>query len=195
MLQALPLYKLYPTAPFKSFLKAVYDMHAIGESMMKSRFKQLQKLAQEGEVLDEERISLVEHLLIEEKLTKEQALSQACDLLSAGVDTSSDTIYEKRESELVKRSLPLECKCFKTSIWDETLYKAWSQIVHLLIPNVNTLEMHLDSFAGILDADEVLLFERATFLVIAHSVKRQHSDIHRFEKISNIVKQFKLSCR
>uniref|UniRef100_A0A1X7SQA0 Uncharacterized protein n=1 Tax=Amphimedon queenslandica TaxID=400682 RepID=A0A1X7SQA0_AMPQE len=146
-------------------------MHAIGESMMKSRFKQLQKLAQEGEVLDEERISLVEHLLIEEKLTKELALSQACDLLSAGVDTSSDTagsvstpslmfprnqncskhfmlyikwifylktrgkwyIYEKRESELVKRSLPLECKCFKTSIWDETLYKAWSQIVHLPI--------------------------------------------------------------
>ena len=31
--------------------------------------------------------------------------------------------------------------------------------------------------------------------VIAHSVRRQHSDIHRFEKISNIVKQFKLSCR
>lgn len=33
-------------------------------------------------------------------------------------------IYEKREAELQKRSLPLECKCFKTSIWDETLYKA-----------------------------------------------------------------------
>jgi Ras-related GTP-binding protein A/B len=30
--------------------------------------------------------------------------------------------------------------------------------------------------------------------VIAHSVKRPHTDIHRFEKISNIVKQFKLSC-
>ncbi|XP_003386912.1 PREDICTED: cytochrome P450 27C1-like [Amphimedon queenslandica] len=91
MLQALPLYKLYPTAPFKNFKKAVNDMHAIGESMMKSRFKQLQKLAQEGEVLNEERVSLVEHLLIKEKLTKEQALSQACDLLSAGVDASSNT--------------------------------------------------------------------------------------------------------
>ena len=91
MLQALPLYKLYPTAPFKGFKKAVYDMHAIGESMMKSRFEQIQKLAQEGEVLDEERVSLMEHLLIEEKLTKEQALSQACDILSAGVDTSSNT--------------------------------------------------------------------------------------------------------
>ena len=71
ILQALPLYKVYPTAPFKSFKKAVNDMHAIGENMMKSRFEQLQKLAQEGEVLDEERVSLVEHLLIEEKLTKE----------------------------------------------------------------------------------------------------------------------------
>ena len=64
-------------------------MHAIGEKMMKSRFEQLQKLAQEGEVLNEERVSVVEHLLIEEKLTKAQALSQACDLLSTGVDTSS----------------------------------------------------------------------------------------------------------
>lgn len=103
-------------------------------------------------------------------------------------------IYDKRESELMKRSLPLNCTCFKTSIWDETLYKAWSQIVHLLIPNVNLLESNLSSFASVLDADEVLLFERATFLVIAHSVRREHSDVHRFEKISNIVKQFKLSC-
>ncbi len=31
--------------------------------------------------------------------------------------------------------------------------------------------------------------------VIAHSVRRPHADVHRFEKISNIVKQFKLSCR
>ena len=32
-------------------------------------------------------------------------------------------IFDKREAELMKRSLPLECTCFKTSIWDETLYK------------------------------------------------------------------------
>ena len=42
-------------------------------------------------------------------------------------------------------------------------------------------------------ADEVVLFERATFLVIAHATEVQHEDQHRFEKISNIVKQFKLS--
>ena len=46
-------------------------------------------------------------------------------------------------------------------------------------------------------ADEVVLFERATFLVICHTStkeQQQRADAHRFEKISNIVKQFKLSC-
>ena len=62
-------------------------------------------------------------------------------------------------------SKPLECTCFRTSIWDETLYKAWSSIVYQLIPNVKQLETNLENFASIIDADEVLLFERATFLV------------------------------
>lgn len=49
-------------------------------------------------------------------------------------------------------------------------------------------------FARILSgADEVVLFERATFLVISHATETEHEDIHRFEKISNIIKQFKLS--
>jgi len=30
--------------------------------------------------------------------------------------------------------------------------------------------------------------------VISHAERHQHRDVHRFEKISNIIKQFKLSC-
>ena len=30
-----------------------------------------------------------------------------------------------------------QTRCFRTSIWDETLYKAWSQIVSILLPNIN----------------------------------------------------------
>ncbi|KAI9020486.1 ras-related GTP-binding protein A-like protein [Hyaloraphidium curvatum] len=105
-----------------------------------------------------------------------------------------DAIFLARETELKRRSLPLEVTCFKTSIWDETLYKAWSSIVYTLIPNVKTLEHNLNNFGAICEADEVVLFERATFLVIAHSTRKQFQDIHRFEKISNIIKQFKLSC-
>jgi len=105
-----------------------------------------------------------------------------------------DAIFKDREEDLKRLSKPLDCSCFRTSIWDETLYKAWSSIVYLLIPNVHVLEQNLTQFADIIDADEVLLFERATFLVISHKQRKDHRDIHRFEKISNIIKQFKLSC-
>lgn len=64
-------------------------------------------------------------------------------------------------------------QCFGTSIWDETLYKAWSEIVTNLIPNIRLLESHLNNFCRVCDADEVVLFERATFLVISHA---QHSN-------------------
>ncbi|XP_058452628.1 ras-related GTP-binding protein A [Malaya genurostris] len=105
-----------------------------------------------------------------------------------------DIIFKEREAELKKLSRPLECTAFRTSIWDETLYRAWSSIVYQLIPNVKALEHSLNYFANVVDADEVLLFERATFLVISHCQRKQHRDSHRFEKVSNIIKQFKLSC-
>lgn len=105
-----------------------------------------------------------------------------------------DIIFKEREEDLKRLSKPLECTAFRTSIWDETLYRAWSSIVYQLIPNVKALEHSLNYFANVVDADEVLLFERATFLVISHCQRKQHRDSHRFEKVSNIIKQFKLSC-
>jgi len=99
-----------------------------------------------------------------------------------------------REEELRQASLPMNITCFPTSIWDETLYKAWSCIVYAMIPNISIIESRLQKFCQICEADEVVLFERATFLVISHASTRKHKDIHRFEKISNIIKQFKLSC-
>ena len=48
------------------------------------------------------------------------------------------------------------------------MYKAWSEIVHSLIPNVKLLKAQLTDFSAICAADEVVLFERATFLVISH---------------------------
>ncbi len=35
-------------------------------------------------------------------------------------------MYKQREAELRQISLPLKITAFSTSIWDETLYKAWS---------------------------------------------------------------------
>jgi Ras-related GTP-binding protein A/B len=123
-----------------------------------------------------------------------------------------DDVYRERAKYLEQRSGGLKLTCIATSIWDETLYKAWSSIVYTLIPNIPTLETHLQVFAECADAEEVVLFERTTFLVISHATRDTngtiarksgtnasagtgtHPDPQRFEKISNIVKQFKLSC-
>lgn len=105
-----------------------------------------------------------------------------------------EAIAKEREQDLMELSKPIQITCFQTSIWDETLYKAWSSIVYRLIPNVKEIEDNLQQFASIIDADEVLLFERATFLIISHFQRHAHRDSQRFEKVSNIIKQFKLSC-
>ena len=84
---------------------------------------------------------------------------------------------------------------FPTSIWDESLYKAWSQIICSLIPNMATYQLNLKKLKSVMDAREIILFERATFLVICSSntTSGELLDPKRFEKISNIMKNFKQS--
>lgn len=105
-------------------------------------------------------------------------------------------IFADRIKVLADKSRPLQLTCLATSIWDETLYMAWSRIVYTLVPNTSVLEKHLTYFANLIEAEEVVLFERTTFLVISHvsRLPDAHPDPHRFEKISTIIKQFKLSC-
>ena len=42
-----------------------------------------------------------------------------------------ELIFKERCKQLEKLSLPLDCKCFSTSIWDETLYKVCMQKISL----------------------------------------------------------------
>ena len=104
---------------------------------------------------------------------------------------------------------PLTLTVFATSIWDESLYRAWSSVVHALIPNVGALAAGLAALADACEAYEVALFDRRTFLVIAHARGPRRggggggggdddagddADPHRFEKISSTVKSFQLAC-
>jgi len=108
-------------------------------------------------------------------------------------ESQRQQVFEDYKSQ-IQQLAGMEIACFPTSIWDETLFKAWSQIVYSLIPNVHILEQQLAHFCEVCEADEVVLFEKATFVVISSSTRKPMKDLHRFEKISNIVKQFKLSC-
>mmetsp|Transcript_7512 Transcript_7512/g.6733 ORF Transcript_7512/g.6733 Transcript_7512/m.6733 type:complete len:306 (-) Transcript_7512:25-942(-) len=121
------------------------------------------------------------------------ALIHKMDLVN---EEDKERAYSERAALIQSRTTQFKLKCLATSIWDETLYRAWSQIVYSLIPNVQVLESQLRDFCSISGADEVVLFERATFLVIANISTDvvNRFDGHRFERISNIIKQFKLSC-
>lgn len=113
------------------------------------------------------------------------------DLVEPGKRKS---IIDEYTDELRRRSEGLNMKVFGTSIWDETLYEAWSEMINSLVPNVELLDRHLKRFSEVVGADEVVLFEKSTFLAISRATKIKHVDIHRFEKISNLCKQFKLTC-
>lgn len=135
--------------------------------------------------------SCVEALLEHSADARIFCLVHKMDLIPEG---ERDLVFRDKEKELVQLSLPLKVTTFATSIWDETLYKAWSSIVYSLIPHVAQLEESLEQFCEICDADEVVLFEKATFLVICHATRKPPKDQNRFEKMSNIIKHFKLSC-
>ncbi len=102
-------------------------------------------------------------------------------------------MFEEKKAQIIEKSAPFKIEVYRTSIWDETLYQAWSKIAHCLIPKIDKIEEGLKQLCKLCAADELVLFERSTFLEISHIEAKPHKDPHRFEKISNIIKQFKLS--
>jgi len=109
-------------------------------------------------------------------------------------ESKREEVLKNYERDLLNVAPGIDITCHGTSIWDETLFKAWSNIVYSLIPDIDHLKEQLAHICAVCEADEVVLFEKNTFLLISHCSTRNMQDSHRFEKISNIVKQFKLSC-
>ena len=103
-------------------------------------------------------------------------------------------IYEERSALIRSRSGPFLIDTFGSSIWDQSLYKAWAGIVHKLIPNLYVIERFLTAFAKKIDAEEVILFERSTFLTVtsvASEIGSLNPIFDRHERLSNIMKAFK----
>ena len=115
------------------------------------------------------------------------------------MEDKRDEIFEKRKKQLEEKSANFQIKCYPTSIWEASLYKAWTQIVSELSPNRAKIEKSLQNFVEACEADEVVLFEKNTFLLcFSYSSDKEGgpntNDDQRFEKISHIIKKFKLSC-
>ncbi|KAI0471473.1 Gtr1/RagA G protein conserved region-domain-containing protein [Xylariaceae sp. FL0804] len=93
-------------------------------------------------------------------------------------------------------SAELDLIPFATSIWDQSLYKAWASIIHDLVPNLSVIESQLESLGLLIEAEELLLFERTSFLVVSSWTSdegQSNPTGDRQERISNILKHFKQS--
>lgn len=115
-------------------------------------------------------------------------------------------VFEKRSKQLQSKAGKFTVKTFATSIWEISLYKAWTEIVSSLISSMGTLRQALSKFAEASGAKEINLFEKNTFLLTCSYPQpgegqsssgegnAEGDDGQRFEKISHIIKKFKLSC-
>lgn len=110
------------------------------------------------------------------------------------VPTQREDLYNDRLSLIASKSDAFSPQGFATSIWDQSLYKAWAEIIHDLVPNLSQIEQHLGALGRLIMAEEVLLFERSSFLVVsswASTIGSANPTTDRFERLSNIIKNFK----
>ncbi|KAH6665832.1 Gtr1/RagA G protein conserved region-domain-containing protein [Halenospora varia] len=112
------------------------------------------------------------------------------------VPSQREEVYNDRVSLINSKSDQFDVVPFATSIWDQSLYKAWAEIIHDLVPNLDQIEKHLGSLGKLIQAEEVLLFERTSFLVVSSwtsNIGAQNPTHDRNERLSNIIKNFKQS--
>lgn len=109
-----------------------------------------------------------------------------------------DAVLDSKSAAILARSgrFRTNVGIYATSIWDETLYKAWGGIVNSLIPNLDMIEDGLRDLQKVTEAEEIVLFEQNTFLTVTRvgsAVGNQNPNRDRYERLSNIIKTFKNS--
>jgi Ras-related GTP-binding protein A/B len=112
--------------------------------------------------------------------------------------TYRQQIFEQRTQHIrsVSENFKETIEFFPTSIWDQSLYKAWTQIIYFLIPNARSIEAMLEQLAEMIHARELILYERTTCLMVTHvtrGLEDQNPFHDRFERISSILKTHKHS--
>ncbi|KAL8996363.1 MAG: hypothetical protein Q9188_006584 [Gyalolechia gomerana] len=123
------------------------------------------------------------------------ALVHKMDLVAAAYRTA---VTESKSDSIRVRSgrFARGIGIYATSIWDESLYRAWGSIVNSLIPNLDIVEDGLRDLQAVTEAEEVVLFEQNTFLTVTRVgslVGNENPNTDRYERLSNIIKTFKNS--
>ena len=112
-------------------------------------------------------------------------------------------MFEKNKQEIIQRLQKIEdfnsknkIKFYGTSIWDESLYLPWKEIMSDKVVKNIKIQKGLKYLLEACDADEIFLIEKNTFLCI-YSVDngKNENKENRIKNISFLLKKFKLAIR
>jgi Ras-related GTP-binding protein A/B len=113
------------------------------------------------------------------------------------LDNQKNPIFSKIKEIFEKVEIKDNSKAIylPTSIFDISLYKAMSNIYSDLIPKMDKLKELLKKLVTASLADEAVLLEKNTLIKICYFNEKEFKDYERFEKISELIKKFKNTCR
>lgn len=104
--------------------------------------------------------------------------------------------FESRQADLLRMSAPTRCRCYMSSIYQNSLYYAWSAVVHELVPNIREMKRSLLKFALTMECEEVLLVERATFLVVYRYRRNETgTDPADSQRAAQVLRRFQRTCK
>ena len=104
-------------------------------------------------------------------------------------------IFENRVKQFELKEDNFTIRCFPTSIWENSLYKAWSDILGDIIPNNLKIKELLGKYSIACQVDDVALFEKNTFLCISSFNIKNIRDNERYENICGLMKKLKNTLR
>lgn len=86
-----------------------------------------------------------------------------------------------------------EPEFFCTTIWDDSLFKAWGSMLRCLIPHLNLLEAYLASSLDNLGLAEATVLDTSTLLTVCNVVA-EGREAQEASRVTSALKAFKLSC-
>jgi Ras-related GTP-binding protein A/B len=113
------------------------------------------------------------------------------------LDNQKNPIFSKIKEIFEKVEIKDNSKAIylPTSIFDISLYKAMSNVYSDLIPKMDKIKELLKKLVTASLADEAVLLEKNTLIKICSFNEKEFKDYERFEKISELIKKFKNTCR
>lgn len=110
--QATPLYKVFPTKAYRNFINCYNDVRKQANDLLNNHYVKLCADIEAGTVDEDTAVGLLDQWLIEGKLTHEEAVVQACDMIQVGIGTTGNTgafmLYELAKNHDIQEAVRKE---------------------------------------------------------------------------------------